>query len=913
MKKFLLLCAMLMASAVVSVAQVTNITVETFYTDNGTVTGYPAGHTTYRIYANCTNPGDVVASVYGISDSPLSLQVSGGIWNSAQGGSTADNLSCALIGFAPVVQYDSYVSLSKTCDTSEPGSVRTVPTETSSWLDPFFGSTTAVPYGGNSFSINSASGSSWFALPGLDANCLAGPDLRVMLAQITTNGSVCGTFNLTVFPNYSGPNSPLLEQTSLSFGTATCGDPGCTDNAALNFDPNADYDNGLCLYPCDLAFTVNNPTNPSCGGLTDGSVVFQATGSQDLVSYTFDGSTPFLGNAPVTRNNLGNGTYVITARDTRFDNPLFNTDPDLTCEAEITVELNTVPLLVGDVSTTDVSCAGLSDGCALSSSTGGTGTITWEVLNNSNDVVQGDLPSADFCGLSAGTYTFRATDESGCQTSSSSYSITSPFAINMSSGSSTAASCPDSEDGVRVIVWSGGTGDVDFSLADDGTFELEGGPANVIITTMPGAYTIYAQDAQGCTASLAFTVPGPAPIIITPSLELPSCPGDGDGSITVSANGGNGGFTYSLDGGTPQATDSFTGLSAATYVLTAIDGAGCVANLEVALNDPQAVGANVLASQISCFGLTDGSLVITGTGGAGPYEYSLNGGDAQTSGVFNGLSAGVYSVIVTDANGCVFAAEQGGEVIEPAALVATSNVENISCNGLNDGVISVSTTGGTSPFSYSLNGGPLTASNDFDGLDVGSYTVAVTDSEGCQVETSGAITEPAALVINGLTADPINDTPGGSSPYTVSGGTEPYDYSWTNSQGSEISTNQNLGPFTSTAQEGSYTLTVTDDNGCTVSQTITVTDIVELDNAIQVALNPNPTLGQFYIKMNGLTGEKVMYTITDAQGRVVLRKELGNVSGERNELVDATAIAAGIYTVNIVSGSASTTVKMIKQ
>lgn len=913
MKKFLLLCATLLASAVVSVAQVTSITVETFYTDNGTVTGYPAGHTTYRIYANCTNPTDVVASVYGISESPLTLQVSGGIWNSAQGGSTADNLSCALIGFAPVVQYDSYVSLSKTCDTSEPGSVRTVPTETSSWLDPFFGSTTAVPYGGNSFSINSASGSSWFALPGLDANCVAGADLRVMLAQITTNGSVCGTFNLTVFPNYAGPNSPLLEQTGLSFGTPTCGDPGCTDNAALNFDPNADYDNGLCLYPCDLAFTVNDPTNPSCGGLTDGSIVFQATGNQDLVSYTFNGGEPFLGNAALTRSNLGNGTYVITARDTRFDNPLFNDDPTLTCEAEITVVLNTIPLVVGSVSSTNVSCAGLSDGCGLSSSTGGTGTITWQVVNNSNDVVQGGLPSADFCGLGAGTYTFRATDESGCQSSSSSFTITAPFAISLSSGASTAASCPDSEDGVRVIVWSGGTGDVDFSLADDGSYEIEGGASNVIITAAPGPYTIYAQDAQGCTSSLSFTVPGPEPIVISPILDLPSCPGDEDGAISVTAAGGNSGFSYSLNGGAVQADGNFAGLAAGTYVLTATDGAGCVANLEVALNDPQAVGANVLSSQISCFGQTDGSLVITGTGGAGPYQYSINGGDSQSSGVFNGLSAGVYSVTVTDANGCVFTAAQGGEVIEPAVLAASANVENISCNGLNDGVLTVTTTGGTGPFSYSLNGGPLTASNDFDGLDVGSYTVTITDAEGCQTEASGSITEPAVLVINGLVADPINDTPGGSSPYTVSGGTAPYEYSWTNSQGSEISTNQNLGPFTSAAQEGAYTLTVTDDNGCTVSQTITITDIVELDNTIIVALNPNPTLGQFSIKMNGLTGEKVMYTITDAQGRIVMRKELGNVSGERNELVDASAIAAGIYNVNIVSGAASTTVKLIKQ
>lgn len=913
MKKLLLLCSLFVASIAVMKAQVTGITVETFYTDNGTVTGYPAGHSTYRIYANCTNPGDVVATVYGLATSPLTLSVPGGIWNSPNGGSTADNVSCALIGLAPLTQYDSYVTLSKTCDTDVAGTVRTAPTDVSEWLDPYFGTGSAVPYGPSTFQINSAVGSSWFAVPGLDANATAGSDLKVLIAQITTNGPVCGTFNLSVFPNYSGPNSLLLEQTNLTFGTVTCGTPGCTDPTAVNFNAAADYDNGLCLYPCALEFTTNTSTNPSCGGLNDGTITFEATGSQDIPSYTFNGGNPFISASAVTRTALGNGTYTITAEDPRFSNPLFNTDPDLTCTASIIVTLNTVALSVGSVTSSNITCAGLTDGCGSASFAGGTGSLSYSVVNNSNNqAVQSGLNAANYCGLAAGTYYLRATDENGCALNSATFTITAPIQLTLISGSSSSATCADSPNGTRVISWSGGTGDVDFSLDNDGTYEIEGTP-NALITSVPGNFTIYAQDINGCTASLEFSVPGPAPIALDPTFTLPTCVGDADGGFTVAASGGNGGFTYSFNGGAFDNTVNYTDLEAGTYTVLVRDAQNCESTFEVTLNNPDAVGAGVQVQNISCNGQLDGTILLNGNGGTAPYSYSIDNTNFQTTGQFSGLAAGTYDVYVTDGNGCTYTAIGAAVVVEPAVLTASSSVSNISCFGLNDGVIGATPAGGTSPFGYSLNGGPQTANNSFDGLDVGNYTIVITDARGCTTEVSGSISEPAALSIVGLEADPIDATPGGSSPYNVTGGTTPYEYSWTNAQGSEVSGNQNLGPFNNPANQGSYTLTVTDANGCTVSQTIAITGIGELEQVVSVTATPNPTMGQFTLKMEGLKGDKVFYTITDTQGRVVLRKELGNAAGTRTEQLDIAAVAAGVYYIQLNSGSSNTTVKLIKQ
>jgi hypothetical protein len=900
-----------MGSAVAMVGQVTSITVETYYQGGAipTVTGYPANHTTYRIYANCTNPTDLVSQVKGSSEAPLTLSVPGGIWNHPSGSSTAENLSCAISSFVPAAAYDSYVTLSKACDTDGAGQIRIAPSDASAWLDPYFGSA-AVPYGPGLFQIQDLIGASWFGAPGLDQNIVAGPDLKVLLAQITTTGGVCGVFNLQVFPNYTGVGSPAIIQNGLTFGACT---PGCTDNTALNFDPTADLNDGSCLFSCALDFTTSEAVSPTCAGLTDGSITFEAQGFQEAVRYTINGGSPFLGNGLMTRADLANGTYVINARDTRFDSESYNPGHLYTCETTITLVLETAPIAFGSLTSTNVTCGGQQDGCVVSSATGGTGDLTFGVVNNANgSVVIEGLPSADFCGLSGGTYTLVATDANNCAVSTPAFTITSPAQLILLATTGTAATCADTPDGVRVITWSGGTGDVDFSLANDGTYEIEGNLSNAVLTLTAGQHTVYAQDTNLCTASLDFTVAGPAPISISYEATTPSCVGDSNGSVAIVAEGGNGGFSYVFNNGASQNNGDYSGLSAGIYSIAITDANGCTANGEVVVNDPAALEGVADINNISCFGLVDGSIMVGANGGTAPYTYSFDGVNYGSLNMLTSLPAGMYSYYVLDANGCSFEAVNGAEVIEPALLTASLESSNISCNGSNDGAVVAQANGGTAPFTYSI-GGAFTTNNIFGGLSAGDYTVSVVDVNGCSAESAVGITEPAAIVITGLEADPIDETPGGSSAYTVTGGTGAYSYSWTNSAGSEVSTNEQLGPFTNAGNSGTYTLTVTDINGCSTSQTISITGVGELGKNISVSLNPNPNNGNFVLNIQGLAGERLSYQITDTQGRIVTREELGNATGNRTKVMNLENIADGMYYVQIVVGQATATVKMIKQ
>lgn len=909
MKKLLLLCSLLMGSAVAMVGQVTSISVETYYEDDGTVPGYPANHTTYRIYANCTNPTDLVSQVKGSSEAPLTLSVPGGIWNHVSGSSTAENLSCAIASFVPAAAYDSYVTLTKTCDTDGSGQVRIAPSDASSWLDPYFGAA-GVPYGPGLFQIQDLIGASWFGAPGLDQNLVAGSDLKVLLAQITTEGGVCGVFNLQVFPNYTGVGSPAVIQNGLTFGGCN---PGCTDDTALNFDPAADLNDGSCLFSCALEFTTSDAVNPTCADLNDGSIVFEAQGFQEAVRYSINAGNTFLGNGLMTRDNLSNGTYVISARDTRFDSESFNPGHIYTCETEITLVLETAPIVFTSLTSSDVTCGGQQDGCVLASAEGGSGDLSYSIINDADGsaVIEG-LPSADFCGLPGGTYHVVATDINGCEVSSASFDIDSPAALGLLATTSAPATCSYTEDGVRIITWFGGTGDVDFSLVDDNTYDIEGNLTNVNLTLAPGTYVIYAADENGCTASLEFMVEGPSAISISYEATTPSCVGDSNGSVAIVAEGGNGGFEYVFNNGPAQNNGDYSNLSAGIYSIEVTDASGCVAAGDVVVNDPAALTATANVNNISCFGLTDGSIMIQGVGGTAPYTYSFDGINYGSNNMLSSLTEGSISYYVTDANGCEFAAVNGAEIIEPALLTATLEATNISCNGSNDGAVVTTANGGTAPFTYSI-GGAFTSNNTFGGLSAGDYTVSVVDASGCSTEANASITEPSSIVINGLEANPIDEDAGGSSAYTVTGGTGSYTYSWTNSAGSEVSTNQELGPFTNAGNAGTYTLTVTDANGCSASQTISITGVGELGKAISVSLSPNPNTGNFVLNIQGLAGERLSYQITDTQGRVVAREELGNATGNRTKVMNMEHIANGVYYVQIVAGQATATVKMIKQ
>ncbi len=277
-----------------------------------------------------------------------------------------------------------------------------------------------------------------------------------------------------------------------------------------------------------------------------------------------------------------------------------------------------------------------------------------------------------------------------------------------------------------------------------------------------------------------------------------SCFDAADGSITVTASGLDGNYQYSLNSGTPQASNVFDGLSAGTYTVVVTGQFGFTATagpIAIANATPVVVTTNVVDAQIT----------VTATGGTGPYQYSLDGLSYQISPVFVNIPNGIHTLAVQDANGCVTTVTV---LVAVNSLLALAEITHaVSCFGGNDGAITVTAAGSNPPFEYSLNGEEFQTSNVFTGLTAGNYTVEVRDAGAMNVFTNGVeITEPAQLTVE-ATVD-VNDVTvqpaGGTPPYTLTINDVPSDsFAFTD------------------LEAGEYTFVVTDANGCSASTTAT--------------------------------------------------------------------------------------------
>jgi hypothetical protein len=237
------------------------------------------------------------------------------------------------------------------------------------------------------------------------------------------------------------------------------------------------------------------------------------------------------------------------------------------------------------------------------------------------------------------------------------------------------------------------------------------------------------------------------------------------------------------------------------------DAHGCLANVNATIAEPPLLVAGETHVDISCFGAADGSIDVTVSGGTPPYAYLWS--DGPTTQDRSGLAAGSYSLTVTDANGCL--ANVNATITEPPLLVAGETHIDVPCFGGATGSIDVSVSGGTPPYAYLWSDGPTT--QDRSGLTAGSYSLTVTDANGCLANVNATITEPPLLVAGETHTDACLTAADGTIDVSVSGGTPPYGYLW-----SDGPTSEDRGGLAA----GSYSLTVTDANGCTANVGATI-------------------------------------------------------------------------------------------
>jgi gliding motility-associated-like protein len=298
-----------------------------------------------------------------------------------------------------------------------------------------------------------------------------------------------------------------------------------------------------------------------------------------------------------------------------------------------------------------------------------------------------------------------------------------------------------------------------------------------------------------------------------------SCKGANNGSAVLNVTGSGTPFSYTWSPNVSN-SGSASNLSPGNYSVTVMNVNNCKSIQTFTISEPPLLTSTASQTNVTCPGGNNGSASVTANGGTPVYAYLWS--NSAVTATINNISAGNYSVTVTDSKGCT--TTQSYTITEPSVFTATLNVSNVNCNGGSNGSISVTVNGGNSPYSYTWNpnvGNGATVT----GLTAGSYYVTITDNNGCSISKSADVTEPTPLV---LTPSQFNvkcfGNATGKASVFVSGGVTPYSYTWSPS----ISTADSAINLTA----GNYDITVTDANSCTINYTFNITEPTKLTSAL---------------------------------------------------------------------------------
>ncbi len=446
---------------------------------------------------------------------------------------------------------------------------------------------------------------------------------------------------------------------------------------------------------------------------------------------------------------------------------------------------------------TDVTCFGESNGTVtLETVTGSTPPYTFLWSNGAT--------TRNLTNLAAGDYTVTVTDAQGC-TVKGTNQIHQPDELKVEI-TSNDVTCPDGSSGTLVSAVTGGVKPYRYEWRN---------ADNAVISTTPGAfglpigtYTLTVKDSNDCQKQSApIIISQPSSISANYASANVSCFGGNDGTISVSANGGTGNLTYTWsDSGTGA---NRTGLSAGTYSVEVQDANGCKINLgNIIVSQPALLEASGTSTPVNCFNANDGRINLNVTGGTLPYKFAWSNGSSTEDP--QNQTAGTYNVTVTDAKGCKVNASV--EVTQPDSLVVSFAKQNAGCAGAATGSVNLNVAGGTLPYSYQWSNG--SNSEDLNAVQSGTYTVVVTDNNGCKTNSEAIITQPDSLKATAASVGvKCFDGSDGSVDLSVTGGTLPYSYSWSNAATSEDIQN---------VKAGTYTATIKDVNQCEVSVTANI-------------------------------------------------------------------------------------------
>ena len=388
--------------------------------------------------------------------------------------------------------------------------------------------------------------------------------------------------------------------------------------------------------------------------------------------------------------------------------------------------------------------------------------------------------------------------------------ITAP-AILSATASGQDALCFGGSDGQGTAVATGGTAPYTY-LWDNGE------TANPAVFLNTGQHNVTITDLNGCQTEASVEINSPNPLIPSLFSTPTSCFGGNDGSATVSATGGTPPYSYSWNTIPVQTGATAIDLSAGVVQVVITDANGSnLPPINVTITQPdEALSASINTTAPLCNGSADGSATVIPTGGVASYTYQWSSGAVgQTA--FD-LQAGNYSVTVTDANGCTYI--DNASLAEPSPILAVLASEDVLCYNDENGSILVETpSGGTSPYTYSLDGETFVPSDFFGGLAAGNYTVYVQDVNGCENQFATSISQPFELLVD-LGVDITLELSDSVQLFAQANTLDSLTYSWTPDIG--LSCTDCPNPVVQTFDNTSYEVMVTDTNGCTAISEITI-------------------------------------------------------------------------------------------
>ena len=702
------------------------------------------------------------------------------------------------------------------------------------------------------------------------------PPATPSITNVASTDPLCNGDNGSIVITASGGTPPLQYSTDngVTFQASNTFSVGAGSYNIVVEDAAGCQDNSTATLTDPPALNITNVsiTDPTCNGGSDGQIVITASGGTGALQYSVNNGSTFQAGATFT--GLGDGTYNILVEDANG------------CQASTTATLNEPPAVsITNVATTDPLCNGDSNGQIVITASGGTGALQYSIDNGGTFQA-----GATFTGLGAATYNIVVQDANGCQATTTA-TLNNPTAVSITNVATTDPLCNGVANGQLVITASGGTGALQYSVDNGGTFQA----GNTFTGLGAATYNIVVQDANGCQASTTATLTDPTAVSITNvAVVEPLCNGVSDGSLTITASGGTGALQYSIDnGGTFQAGNNFTGLGASTYNIVVQDANGCQASTTATLTDPTAVSiTNVATVDPTCNGGSDGTITITASGGTGALQYSIdNGGTFQGGNAFTALGAATYNIVVQDANGCQ--ATTTATLTDPAAVTWSAVSTDENC-GAGDGTLTLTGAGGDGgPYTYSIdNGGTFQASGSFTGLAAGALNVVVQDGSGCQGSGVETISSNGGATITGITEDislTCNGDCNGQLTATTSGGTPPLVFVWVD--GSSNPVGGNSATITGLCAD-TYTLTVTDlgGAGCPVVSSYTLNEPAAVTATI-VVVDENCGQGNGSITITAAGGDGGPYVYSNDNGGTF---QAGNAF---------TGLSANTYNIIVGDGS----------